>query len=406
MKFYFGGVTDIDPLERAIDQAVVPDERVFQQDLRDLGSLAHDGIPDDGIGDNGPVRDRRVRTDDRAGDDGSVRDVDRRDDDIAFPRHLELLLLEEMAVCREKGLRLAAIVPAVDRKRPQLLSSVQHPLQGVGELVLATGLGAGAEQLLDALFQQSGSANPVEPDDREVARWILGLLDEALDLTIPDLDDAEPAGIIDLLHPDGSAAALEDGLEIDIEDRVPEDDEERVGGEGIAREIDRLRETLRLRLLDEVDSDAEVLPDIFPNLVAEIANDDRRLVEAIRDDLVENMADDRLPGNVQQHLREGIGVRAEPASKSGNGDDCAHQRFRSILRNENLSCPQPDSNRCYKLEKLVSSASRRWGRIQWENGQRNNGKWQLSGVQVRPAAELCLAVFSEAVKIAVSSEAS
>ena len=66
------------------------------------------------------------------------------------------------------------------------------------------------------------------------------------------------------------------------------------------------------------------LRDVFNDLVPHQSHDDRPFVDPLPDDLVEDMTQDRFPGNVQQNFGECECVRPEPASYSSDWYDCAH----------------------------------------------------------------------------------
>src|SRR5260221_9592731 len=153
---------------------------------------------------------------------------------------------------------------------------------------------------------------------------MFGFLDETCYMPVPHFSDAEAAGILDMLDADRGVVSADHGLEIDLEDRVAQDDEERTRLEPLPCEIDCMREPSPLILLDKIDLDLILSVDVIANHVAEIADDDGCLVESGGDDMIEDVADDRLSCDIQENFGKSKGMRPKPAAEPGDGDDGSH----------------------------------------------------------------------------------
>src|SRR5258705_3697859 len=193
----------------AVDAHVSPDEAVDDAvgEVADAGTLEHDAVLDLRFLNDDVIADRRERTDVRVHDAGAAPD-DRRtanhrslddrarlDDDFAFNaavgihRAVDPALegFKDQTVGFEHVLELAGVFPpSLDDVRSYGETAVDQVLDGVGDLELVT------ETRLDAVhrFEDVGTEH-IHADEREVADRLLRLFDEAHDLAVLELRDAE-----------------------------------------------------------------------------------------------------------------------------------------------------------------------------------------------------------------------
>lgn len=76
-------------------------------------------------------------------------------------------------------------------------------------------------------------------------------------------------------------------------------------------------------LFDEINLDVVVPDDVIFDLVAEVTDNDRRLINPIFDDFIHDMADDRLAGHIQKNLRDRICMRPETTANACDRYDCS-----------------------------------------------------------------------------------
>ncbi len=229
-----------------------------------------------------------------------------------------------MTVRLQQRLRLAAVVPALDRKRRELLSTIDHHLQCIGQLILATCAAVVVDDICQTVGEQRGILDKIEPDDRQVRFGHFGLLDKLLDELPVHLHDTEAARILDGLDAERRVLACKHGPQVDIEDRVAENDQKRSLAERLARQIDGVPKALAHRLLDERDVEAVVGADIFLDQLAVVANDDRCRCHSLLEQFVEDMTEYRLAGNVQQDLRKSMRMWSQPGTDTSDRDNCMH----------------------------------------------------------------------------------
>ena len=143
-------------------RAVAPDDRVRQA----------------AVGDTRALLDRHVGADHAPLDGDAVLDVHRivnRDPGEVLPARGPVLQQDRVGL--EKRIELATVVPPADFGGENPLAVLDHPLEGVGQEVLALILGR-AEDVVDALPETVHRANIVEPDVGELRDGGLGLLDD------------------------------------------------------------------------------------------------------------------------------------------------------------------------------------------------------------------------------------
>lgn len=309
---YFGVVTDVDFVRVARNRGVVADNRAVDHDVGHLCACADDGVPYDGIGNDCLFADGGVWSDDGVLDARAVGNEHRLVDDAAGVWFCGDCFPEKDLVGGKQGFGFAAVVPAVDGEDRERFSAFDHQLQGVGELVLALGLDLMVDEMFDGAEKRSGFLQVVEAHDGEVADRSIGFFDQLPDAASFGDCNAESAGIVHLPDSEGGDGALYDGLKIDVEDGVAEDDEQRVlfFDEGLAHP-DGVGEAEPFGLVDEGELDVIVFFQPLLDHVAEIADDDDGLIDSCCDELVHDMADNGLARDVEQHFRVGEGMRAE-----------------------------------------------------------------------------------------------
>src|SRR5690606_4299507 len=228
------------------------DQRALQQYLGNACAFVDDAVPHDGVGDLSPRRDRHVGPDDGVVDYSPFLDDNRRDDDAAGDlRHGRLEQDEQVPVCLEQRFRVAAVPPVLDWEGVKRLALFDHALQAVGQLVLALDADPGVDDLLQAVKQEPALTQVINPDDGQVARRVRRFLHQPPYPVTVKLHDAKLPRVRHPAHADGAAARLEGRLEVRLKDGVAEHDEHRLlGRNGLPRQVDRVPETLSLRLLD------------------------------------------------------------------------------------------------------------------------------------------------------------
>ena len=136
------------------------------------------------------------------------------------------------------------------------------------------------------------------------------------------LDDPEALGILHRLDPDAARPAPQHASEIGLEDGVAEDDEHRPVVRERLGQRDRMTEPEPLGLLDELRLQRRVArADELDDALAHVPHDQDRARDAEPRQIVEDVGQDRLARDLEQHLRLGVRVRAQPGADSGDRDD-------------------------------------------------------------------------------------
>jgi hypothetical protein len=104
-------------------------------------------------------------------------------------------------------------------------------------------------------------------------------------------------------------------------DRVGDGDHERRPGAGVDRTADGVGRPKRLRLLGEADVEPV---EQAPDLIAEVADDDRHGIEAGSMKLAEERHDHGLPVDREDRLRPTLGQRAQAEAFARGHDDRLH----------------------------------------------------------------------------------
>src|ERR1051325_4804592 len=84
-------------------------------------------------------------------------------------------------------------------------------------------------------------------------------------------------------------------------------------------------QALPLFLFDKIDLERIVRLNIFTNLIPQIPDNNRRFRETFLDDLVQDVADNRLTRNIEENFWQRVCMRSESASNAGDRDYCAHE---------------------------------------------------------------------------------
>ena len=171
-------------------------------------------------------------------------------------------------------------------------------MQGIGKLELAPGLAAARNQPIERPEQEARITEEIDADDGEVALGPLRLLDQPARVFTLEFDDPEPARVGDLFHADDVVPA--DHLRhVEVDNRVAEQDQNRLAGKGILCPVDRVTQALRVGLLHEPERATVLAEQVLLDLVALRADHDNHLVRPGRQQPVHDVADNRLAGDLE-----------------------------------------------------------------------------------------------------------
>lgn len=202
---------------------------------------------------------------------------------------------------------------------------IDHVLQRVGEVVLPL-VGRLGEDVIDAFVEQSPIANELEADVHLPGDGRLRLLHNAgHEARGVRLNDAEALIVFDLLGPDDAVGvgAVYD-RQVSIEDRVHEDDEDRLVDIG-SRQRDRTRGAVLHLLLDEHGAHIEGASGVLFHLFFEVARDVNDLLDVTElSEIVEDVRHHGLSRDAHHRLRHDVGVWPEPRALAGQRDDDLH----------------------------------------------------------------------------------
>jgi hypothetical protein len=135
---------------------------------------------------------------------------------------------------------------------------------------------------------------------------------------------AEALVVLDFLGPDDpvGVGAVDEG-EVGLEDRVDEDDQHGLLHEG-PREVDRARRPILDLLLDEPRRPAIPRARVALHLLLEVARDEDQLRDVEALEAVHHPVHDGATRDLEQRLRDQVGVRPEPRALARQGDDDLH----------------------------------------------------------------------------------
>src|SRR3990172_3028442 len=166
----------------------------------------------------------------------------------------------------------------------------------------------------------------IDADQRQLALRLLGFFDQPRDDAMFCLRHAKATRIFNLFHSKHGVIRIDQRPKIDVKNCVAEDDQNRILRYGVPGKVNRMAESQPFFLLDKIEFDGVVLENVLFDLLAEVSDDDRGLVESVLDDSIENVPHDRLSADVQEHLGERIGMRSQAAPNSCNWNNCSHRR--------------------------------------------------------------------------------
>ena len=210
-------------------------------------------------------------------------------------------------------------------------SLLDHHLERVGQLELAAGADVVVHQVLERFPERLDVLDVVDADDGFVAHEFLRLFDQALYVAFGiGHGDPETAGVFYFVRVEDVLACVREALDVGLEQRVPEDDEQRfvvaLVGE---REAYRLAEPLRVALQHGAGLAPlrAVLQEFFDGLGL-VAGDEDGLCRVERERVGNNPVDDGLAADGQQALGQVVGVGAHALAFAGDRENDFH--FNSI----------------------------------------------------------------------------
>src|SRR6266550_81230 len=314
------------PADQAVDDAVrqVAQGRALEHDsVLDLRILDVDLVADRREGSHVGVDAARATADDRrAANDRPFDDGALLDDDLPLDTALGVYLsldlplerLENQPVRLEHVLELARVFPpALHDVRADGQAAVDQVLDRVGDLELVP------EARFDAIDRlKHVRAEHVDADEREVADRLLRFFDEAHDLAVLQLRDAEHLRIGDVRQQDLRRRLLRLELAHELRDPlvqqvVAEIHHERLVADVVAADLHRMREPARRILLDvlHLHAPARSVADRGANLRLRVADDDADVRDAGVGDRLDAVEEDRLVGHRYQLFRAGVGERPQ-----------------------------------------------------------------------------------------------
>ena len=233
--------------------------------------------------------------------------------------------IQHLTIRLEQRVELPRVEPSTHLDRLDPRTVVDHVLERIGEIVLAL-VGRLGEHVIDAFEEQPPIADEVEADIRLPGDRRGRLLDDARHEAVGVRHhDAEALVVLDLLGPDDAVGvgAIDD-RQIGVEDRIDEDDEDRLIDVGTG-ERDRTGRTVLYLLLDEDRSHIEGASGVLLDFLLEMARDVDDLLDVAKfSEVIEDVRHHRLPGNAHHRLRHDVRVWPEPRALAGERDDDLH----------------------------------------------------------------------------------
>ena len=207
--------------------ALAPIETRFECRFRNRGTLGEHGVADDRRMNHCAFGDRNIRPDDGVYNLRTRRDRNRRDDDRALDGASAGRILQQFPVGFKHGFGFSAVEPLVDNEGLELRPALDHELEGVRDLVLVVGGDVAVDDLPDCSEEGGPVAQIVQAHQREVGRRVGGFLHQAGDAAAGDLAHPEAAGVLDFLDTQDTGFLCHHLREVGLDDRVPEDDQQR-----------------------------------------------------------------------------------------------------------------------------------------------------------------------------------
>src|SRR5262249_39666133 len=148
----------------------------------------------------------------------------------------------------------------------------------------------------------------VDPDDGQIRHRFLRLFDEASYAATIDDGDPESTRILDRLDEEQAVGVgAREGCQVGLDDGVDEDDQDRLIN-CVGRKIQGVCLTAQLFLLDETRGKIVTRANVLFDLPAEVSDDVDHLVDRQLFELIEDVRQHRLPGNLDEGLWFGVSV--------------------------------------------------------------------------------------------------
>ena len=224
----------------------------------------------------------------------------------------------------------------MDGERRQVGPPVDHHAERVGELQFPLRSEIVLDHRFEAGKEQLAVPDVVDANDRQVGYEGLRLFHQAHDPARIFLHHPEARGILNRMDPDRAVSRSPYGItQITLEDRVPVHDKNGVPVGPLAGQEHRVPQALRVVLLDRGDLTERVaLPHEVDDLLAHLADHQRHLRDAQPNQLIEDIADNRLARDVEQ----GLGGRMCVGTQAGSHACCRYHGPRLL---EFLHAPIP-----------------------------------------------------------------
>ena len=189
------------------------------------------------------------------------------------------------------------------------------------------------------------------------------LLEEALDAAVlPRDDDPELERVLDRLQPDRAGGALlavklDDLPEVDVRERIPRDDEERVV-EPRGRVANRAGRAERARLdgVLELEPEARPVAEVGADRLGQEGDRDDHVLEPVHLEQLEDVLHARLADDRHHRLGLDRGERPEPCPLAARHHDGLHEK-RTSRRAFNTYSPSETNARARPIQKIQSGQS-------------------------------------------------
>lgn len=241
-----------------------------------------------------------------------------------------ILVLQQPCICLYQCFGQAAVEPFLHRGSAELAPLLYHHLECVGQLEFAAGTDVVVHQVLERFPEGLDVLDVVDADDGFVAHEFLRLFDQALDAAFGiGHGHPETAWVAYFVRVKDVLACVREALDVGLEQRVPEDDEQRLVVVHIGeREAYRLAEPLRVALQHGAGLAPlrAVLQEFFDGLGL-VAGDEDGLCRVERKCVAHNPVDDGLAADGQQALGQVVCVRAHALALAGDREDDFHGCF-------------------------------------------------------------------------------
>ena len=227
-----------------------------------------------------------------------------------------------MSVGGQQRIGRTAVEPVLYGEGIQPGAAFHHHVECVGELELSARPEVAVDKCFQGREQGRAVADEVDPHNGKVRHELLGFLDQPEDSPAIHGHHAETRRVIHLAHTDCAVGLTRDRFrQIGIEHGVAVHDQGRVPFGPVAGEIHGLAQALRFVLSHRHDlTEIIVLACKGHDLVAHIAHDQGQLPNSQAHHLVKDVAQNGLPGDMEQRFGCGVGVGPQTGTHAGGRD--------------------------------------------------------------------------------------